>query len=208
MGFHRREGCGSAVCDAPPEETRAYLVGWRCPKHTPAALAGKPEPLSSGPHYVAPPRSEASTERLAAAAAGRDNEQPSRPASREAIARARRLAHEAGSRPVDTPHAFTGRTVTSAAAAAKVLPKTGTQRRQVLDAIVEAHVAGHLGATDPELSRHLGMGANSVRPRRNELATAGLVVDTGHTRQHEGNAHTVWGPSSGALGACRVLPSD
>jgi hypothetical protein len=34
--------CGHPGCGAVP--ARLYLSGWRCPAHTPAALAGKPEP--------------------------------------------------------------------------------------------------------------------------------------------------------------------
>lgn len=200
MPFATPEACGTPACEVGPDDTRAYLVGWRCAQHTPAAIAGKPEPYSSGPRYVPAPRPDPAVARAAA-------EHAARPATRETLERVHRLANAASKRPVETPHAFAGRTVTSSTTAARVLPKTGTQRRQVLDAIVEAHVSQHLGATDPELSRHLNLPGNSVRPRRNELATAGLVVDTGHTRTHEGNPHTVWGPSAGVLGAYRALPS-
>jgi hypothetical protein len=34
--------CGHPGCGASP--ARLYLTGWRCPAHTPAALAGQPEP--------------------------------------------------------------------------------------------------------------------------------------------------------------------
>lgn len=37
---HFEQGWG--VCGAPTEHR--YLVGWRCPLHTPAALNGRPEP--------------------------------------------------------------------------------------------------------------------------------------------------------------------
>lgn len=200
MPFSRPEACNVLACEVGPDNTRAYLVGWRCPQHTPAAVAGKPEPASSGPRYVPPPRVDPA---IAAAAAAH----AARPATRESIARVQRLAHKAGRRPADAPGVRPGRTVTSSVAAARVLPKTGTQRRDVLDAIVEAYVKQHLGATDPELSRRLGVSGNSIRPRRGELATAGLVVDTGHTRAHEGNPHIVWGPSTGVLAALRALPS-
>jgi len=33
---------GRRTCGSP--DTRHYLTGWRCPKHTPAAVAGQPEP--------------------------------------------------------------------------------------------------------------------------------------------------------------------
>jgi len=32
---------GGGVCDSHAE--RRYLPGWRCPRHTPAAIAGRPE---------------------------------------------------------------------------------------------------------------------------------------------------------------------
>lgn len=123
----------------------------------------------------------------------------------EAIALAQREPRDTSAhrqrlrRYVEQQHAYPGRSQTSAAAARKVLPKTGTQRRQILDAIVDAYVRGFHGATDVELQRHLRLGANSVRPRRRELVQLGLVRESGRERKHEGNAHTVWEPSPGAL---------
>lgn len=84
---------------------------------------------------------------------------------------------------------------TTRAAAARVLPKTGTQRRAVYDKILEAADGGFGGATDLELARGTGLGGNSVRPRRLELVEAGLVVDTGHRRTANGSEHIVWGPT-------------
>lgn len=100
-------------------------------------------------------------------------------------------------RDLDAEHAYTPvmpRDTTRAAAAA-VLPRSGTQRRKVYDAILDAAGRGYGGATDLELTRATGLGGNSVRPRRLELVEAGLVVDTGHRRTADGTAHIVWGPT-------------
>jgi hypothetical protein len=56
---------------------------------------------------------------------------------------------------------------TSAAAAGEALPKSGTQRAKVLEAIGEA---GLDGLTDQEIAVALGLAENSVRPRRRELS--------------------------------------
>lgn len=192
MAYSQPEACGSLGCTAGPYETRAYLVGHRCPLHTPARLAGLPEPPTSPTRHVP-------LQRDVIPAPADDTEQATRVRARAAAAR---------QRAVDTPSAHPGRTVTSAAAARKVLPKTGTQKRDVLNALVEAHATGHVGATDPELQRRLGIGPNSLRPRRGELVTLGLVTDSGRTRNHEGNPHIVWAPSSGALAACGHRPRD
>jgi hypothetical protein len=54
-GRHR-EPCGhydgttARHCGA--EDVRHYLTGWRCPQHTPAAIAGHPEP-PEGPGWPA-----------------------------------------------------------------------------------------------------------------------------------------------------------
>ncbi len=36
--------CGHGACRS--QTTQFYLSGWRCPDHTPARLAGRPEPLT------------------------------------------------------------------------------------------------------------------------------------------------------------------
>jgi hypothetical protein len=56
---------------------------------------------------------------------------------------------------------------TSAAAAVEALPRSGTQRAKVLEAIREA---GLDGLTDQEIAVALGLAENSVRPRRKELS--------------------------------------
>lgn len=168
--------CTWGECTTAP--ARPFLPGWRCSEHTPARLAGRPEPPDHGSTFY------------------------DRDERAEMIARDRLAAR------VDRMEAFTGRRVTSRDAAAKVLPKTGTQRRAVLDAIVEAYTRGHGGATDPELQRHLSLPPNSMRPRRVELAQAGLVDDSGKRRRHQGNEHIVWQPTSGALAATGYKPPD
>lgn len=116
----------------------------------------------------------------------------------EAIALAQREPRDTSAhrqrlrRYVEQQHAYPGRSQTSAAAARKVLPKTGTQRRQILDAIVDAYVRGFHGATDVELQRHLRLGANSVRPRRRELVQLGLVLRERSRAQARGQrAHSL-----------------
>lgn len=74
---------------------------------------------------------------------------------------------------------------TSRAAAKAVMPRTGTQRRRVLDYIIGC---GEHGATDLELQNALGLSGNSERPRRVELVDAELIVDAGRRRR----GHIVW----------------
>lgn len=74
---------------------------------------------------------------------------------------------------------------TSRAAARGITPRTGTQRRRVLDHIARC---GTEGATDAELQEALGLNGNSERPRRIELVEAGLIVDSGRRR----DGHIVW----------------
>lgn len=42
---------GGDSCEVRGE--RRYIVGWRCPRHTPAALAGHPEPPTPDPALTA-----------------------------------------------------------------------------------------------------------------------------------------------------------
>lgn len=76
---------------------------------------------------------------------------------------------------------------TSAAAAAAIAPVVGTQRGDVLAAIVEAG-----GLTDPQIARRCRISQNSARPRRGELVESGHVCDSGRTRRHNGRPHVVW----------------
>ncbi|MEV8615675.1 hypothetical protein AB0383_48620 [Amycolatopsis sp. NPDC051373] len=76
---------------------------------------------------------------------------------------------------------------TSAAAAAAIAPRIGTQRGTVLTAIVDAG-----GLTDVQIAKRCRISPNSARPRRLELVESGHVVDSGRTRKHGGRAHVVW----------------
>lgn len=77
--------------------------------------------------------------------------------------------------------------VTSAKAARRVTPRTGSQRAKILAAIVE-----NGGLTDLELSSKLAILDNSVRPRRAELLADGYVENSGATRRHRGSEWVVW----------------
>jgi hypothetical protein len=82
---------------------------------------------------------------------------------------------------------------TSAAAAAAVEPRTGTQRRRILDAVwAVARDPRMVGMTDVELGAATGISPNSLRPRRKELVDGGWLEDSGRTRIHHGNEHIVW----------------
>lgn len=94
----------------------------------------------------------------------------------------------------DAPATVAGTTTTSRQAAVKVFPRTGTQRRRILN-YLEAGWDGATttGATDEELQRALRMSGNSVRPRRGELVAGGWVKDSGRTRATEaGDDAIVW----------------
>lgn len=52
---------------------------------------------------------------------------------------------------------------------------------------------GAYGLTDEEMQRELAMDANTQRPRRRELEQAGMVRDSGKTREtRSGRRATVW----------------
>lgn len=81
-------------------------------------------------------------------------------------------------------------TATQEQAAARVLPHTGTQRRRVYDILLEV---GSDGLTDDEISFVLDLSLNSVRPRRGELESDGLVAASGRTRANRtGGEMIVW----------------
>lgn len=101
------------------------------------------------------------------------------------------------------PSVVPGKRVTSHAAARAALPKSGTQRRRILDALYALHLRGQIGATDVQLCAHLQLDGNSVRPRRGELVDLWLVRDTGTTRHHHGTEHTVWAVTNDAVAALR-----
>lgn len=183
-------GCGST------EGTRLYVAGRvLCVPHSPSGrpAAGAPvEPLPPVSRPIAPVPVSPGGPPLSELAAAN-------------VARALGAASRAP-RTVADPYVREGRTVTSFAAARKALPKSGTQRARVLDAIVEAHARGYGGACDLELIKHLKLAGNSVRPRRGELVEMGLVEDSGRTRRREGADHTVWRPTRAALAALHRLP--
>lgn len=82
---------------------------------------------------------------------------------------------------------------TSAAAAAAVEPRTGTQRWKVLAAVAQvARDPRSGGLTDVELANWTGLPPNSLRPRRKELVDGGWLEDSGKTRSHHGRDHIVW----------------
>lgn len=82
---------------------------------------------------------------------------------------------------------------TSAAAAASVEPRTGSQRHRILSAVAQvARDPALVGLTDVELGAATGIRPNSLRPRRGELVDGGWLEDSGRTRVHHGNEHTVW----------------
>jgi hypothetical protein len=95
---------------------------------------------------------------------------------------------------------------TSAVAAATALPRSGTQRAGVLEAI---RAAGSRGMTDQEIAVALGLAENSVRPRRLELSTPPegmprLVFKAAVKRPTSaGNDATVWVSGEHVQGAAR-----
>jgi len=68
---------------------------------------------------------------------------------------------------------------TSRQAAIDNMPRAGTQRRRVYEAI---HLEGDRGITRDELERSMLDNANSIRPRVKELLEAGLIEETDRTR--------------------------
>lgn len=76
---------------------------------------------------------------------------------------------------------------TSREAAWRVTPRTGTQRRRVLDAIANRP------STDEELQQGLRMSGNTERPRRVELVAGGWICDSGlRRRTADGGEAIVW----------------
>jgi hypothetical protein len=81
-------------------------------------------------------------------------------------------------------------TDTSRAAAKAIQPCAQTLRWQVLGAIKRSL---EYGCTDEEIQTQLGMAGSTERPRRTELVSAGLVVDSGLTRPTaSGRQAIVW----------------
>lgn len=71
--------------------------------------------------------------------------------------------------------------------AAQAVLRPGTNRFQVL-----ASLARDGAQTDYQLQQRLGMDPSTERPRRGELVDAGLVVEAGFTRRHQGRDWNAW----------------
>jgi hypothetical protein len=90
-------------------------------------------------------------------------------------------------------------------AAYEALPRPGSQRRRVLDAVTAVAANPTIaGLTDVQLAHATGLGPNTVRPRRLELVRGGWLEPAATTREHHGREHTVWVLTSKATG-CREL---
>jgi len=89
---------------------------------------------------------------------------------------ASRMPHVAGS-------------ATSADAAEAMEPRAGTMRARVLAAI---RAAGWRGMTDEELIASTGLNPSTARPRRVELADAGIIVPSGTRAVRSGLQAVVW----------------
>lgn len=96
---------------------------------------------------------------------------------------------------IDAPGTTTGidHPDTSHDAAARVKPRSGTQRRRVMDAIRDSHMRGLPGLTDEQVATITGLSLNSVRPRRQELQKAGWVEATDYRQEtSSGGMAIVW----------------
>jgi hypothetical protein len=97
---------------------------------------------------------------------------------------------------------------TAKAAALAAEPRTGTNRRAVLDAVAAvARDPRTVGLTDVEIQRATGLNPNSARPRRVELVDGGWLADSGVTREHYGREHTVWVLTDKAAKLAAGLPA-
>ena len=77
---------------------------------------------------------------------------------------------------------------TSASAALRALPKSGSKRKRVYDYLIQSG-----GATDEEIEHALNISGNTVRPTRGTLVKDGLVVETHLERPtRSGNMAIVW----------------
>ena len=73
-----------------------------------------------------------------------------------------------------------GAAPTQREAAILAYPRTGTQRRRILDFLIGA---GEHGATDEEMQKALDMNPSTQRPRRVELVEGGWVERTDRRRR-------------------------
>lgn len=98
-----------------------------------------------------------------------------------------RLGDPTASRP-GARHAAAGDTERASSLAQA--PKSGTDRRRVLDHLAST---GDTGATDEEISIALEMRLYTAAPRRTELVSAGWVEDSGRRRPTTtGSPAAVW----------------
>jgi hypothetical protein len=71
-----------------------------------------------------------------------------------------------------------------------MIDAAGVQRAKVMEVIA---LAGSQGATDAEVELETGFRAQSVSPRRGELVTLGVIVDSGQRRRTpSGRSAIVW----------------
>jgi hypothetical protein len=90
-------------------------------------------------------------------------------------------------------------------AAYEALPRLGSQRRRVLDAVTQVAANPQIaGLTDVQLAHATGLAPNTVRPRRLELVRGGWLEPAATTREHHGREHTVWVLTGKATG-CHEL---
>lgn len=189
----------TSTCWAPTVEhdgpVRPYVAGPLCSMHAPWRRQGLTQPPVAPPHGLIPAAARAATGRTPTPPD--DDPAPAATAPHSAAGQAlvARVLGAAGRAPrhAADPYVREGQRATSMAAAVNALPRSGTQRRAILDALWALHqrTPGG-GATDVQLARHLDLPGNSVRPRRGELVEMGLVEDAGRTVTHDGNPHTVW----------------
>lgn len=85
---------------------------------------------------------------------------------------------------------------TERAAAWAAMPRAGTQRRRVLDALA----ASNTGLTDHEIAGETGLYLYSAAPRRVELLRGGWLRDSGHRRRTpHGSDAVVWALTEAGL---------
>jgi hypothetical protein len=73
-------------------------------------------------------------------------------------------------------------------AAYRAMPRTGTQRRLILDAIARA---SERGLTDEEIAVLPGVADTAHRTRRNELVLGGWVADSGKVRHTKSDSESI-----------------
>ena len=93
-------------------------------------------------------------------------------------------------------------TPTSKEAAVAIEPNAETLRKKILDFL---RLCGQDGATDDEIQKALNMTGNTERPRRGELANAGLIFRVCHNGCYStratssGRKAVLWFAAKGAV---------